>query len=1608
MRHIICHCSVTSCALVLRRLPQQSGLDLVPPLPSLLCCCTTFHVHHTARIKWDSEASVDPCTQLYYLPTRPVRFGVVECPANFDRYRLRLSTDLLHTTIMSETYSPAPTPPESPVHGPSTPPGLTPPSEVDELSLLDPSSTPTTPDASSSNGVLLPFPTSSDAAFAFSEMDTEGHPHEPLPSELAAAAEDITVAPDGSFVETSSGALARELKRRYDNAHGVSPTVRSPYTITALINQHGRQMYRIGRRDKKTPPGASALEAEERVTSTVISPASDHGHGRARSPRRSRISVSMFNKTGLGAAAGGSGAVRSGANGGAGLALPGQSSGSTGTRKLRKTRSSSELVTSEGSSRPNGRGHSQSVTSADYHPASMTDSMISSASHGGAADAFAGIMGWGTPALGTATGSTSSFSNSTSNISSPPASSSISSPSGHKNPFGGTIHFESPVRKVQFELLPMPRHLREMQSFESGLTAKQTDHTDGLIPEGLLPREAFDTDPQRPPSAMRVRDSMSSEAAEAPAPAPAAPSGPQPETLLLSRYQGDIFTVLQTYRGLPLLDRLGPGEETTVIKLSSSDNNAAPKDDPRFVIWGEPVSERERDADERSLSGVTDGSSSSSRPRRNTKVGKGKTPDLPGVKLDDSSAVVKVLVAATIERWIAQLTSDLKYDELLNFFLTYRTYISAVDLCHLLICRFHWALQTSSSPQDEFVRRVVRVRTFVAFRYWITNFFALDFLPDRELRVSMATWLNTLWRDPILQKLPDGLALIRKLRKVVRDHKTIYTRAPASQEGTTSANTPSSAASDSSHVLGESFAAATRNAAVVEDDADIDLDFVADENNMPYTPPDFIADTRNSIVPISSLTVMQRTDPLGGDAPVVGNAALPMHHNVLSRAFVKTMGQLGRWKRVLNQRSTGVVRTPLGACADPNAIDLELTVGRDMLSVNGGFEQYLKMKGNGAAHVRSTPLMAAPHEATKLFVSPPPPIDMPEPAIDQPEPEAEPEPEPSAESAMTESAETKSAETEPAPVDEPRPESLAESVYSFRSSSTDSFGAPVSSTRALFPGGAQSQFQFDIVSIDDLDLSDNSSDGPAAPPGLRQPLRRLPRQFEFAARHRSDTVSSMGLHSTAHSSIASSNSAAAEPINGGAIHQWQMNALVQSLSDDEEEGDVEAALNRLEGQINPTKQQEKLSKVDGWMRTMRDRFLNGDYDENLQRQFSDDEEEEVVEEEANAVDDGEDDVDQNLGESDLAIEEMATPVISAPPMSPPKVADEARPVPEEAVPLEILQSRVPPRASMSKFVTVPGENGSRFHRSFILAHRAVQTAEHFAMIDKQLFVNVRIEEIMEDWMAYDDSVEVLDWAQYLKEKAAGSGLAAVRARFNLMTSFVASEIVLSPPSARPAVAAKFIRIAWRSYRIGSYNTLVAIIAGLRSSWVTQALRNWKSVGRWELRVLNDLREFVTHSNDFKYIRQAIAETKTQDAVVDVDQAAARRKSISTGEAKPQSCVPFIGVYLSQLYRHHKLPDLIDPTAPSEPVGIDPVTANFDPPAHPEVFSALAPLPDSIHLEPLINVQKQRLIAGVIKSLVAVQGVAGKVQFPVEKRMYQKCLKLRALDADTMRRALGSF
>ncbi|KAG6844232.1 hypothetical protein H0H87_008645 [Tephrocybe sp. NHM501043] len=1543
-----------------------------------------------------------------------------------------------------------------------------------------------------SDTLMLPVPSlltnPSQSSFMLSEVIQDG---DALLPELACA--EISVAPDKTFVETPSGPAARELKKHWDQQLGVGKDVRSPYAITAFVNQHGKQMFRVGPRELSAP-AANAAEIEERIAQTTPTPSEPSTSPRAK--RRSRMSMhnlpSIFNKN-------------------SSITKVNPTPAPAPPRKLRKTRSIPDMGSTSNDADATttsitGRLHSRSVTGADVSPFSTV------VRNPNTVDLFWEVMDWHPPPSTAVSISTNSL---TSDDQSPHEThDQFKSTTIIAHPFGHGVSYDMPSRKNHntIELLPLPRHLREVQSFESGLTARQVPvdpPAKRAGRESSLATETYldDSDSSRPPSALRLfppsssepHDMTSTSSTPQVAPSPAPESEPVLEVVteptLLSRYSIepedshseklnlDVFDILQTFRGLPLLDKLSPDSElTTVIKLSlSADESAAPRDDPRFVIWGEIQLDRDPDDMSIEYESVTDLSvySSSLSKRRASKA---KAVEIPSSQVP--SETQKVLIAATIERWIAQLTSDLNYDELLDFFLTYRTYVSSVDLCHLLIARFHWALQISSSLRDERVRRIVRVRTFVAIRYWLLTFFTVDFIPNRELRLLVASWLNSLVRDPILRKHVDSLGIVRKLMKVAKECKQAHTRLPA-RSSSKPRNSMSS--KPQNHVLGAKFAAATRKASGDDDDSDVDLDFLPDVGAGLIDPINDIANahlnvigttmsgTRTASIPYSSFSILQRTDHAAGpsapaDLSYIQQApvTLPTHRSAVSRVIVKTIGRLGRWKRTLRSAPSAPLQTEMSASADVSAFDLDLN----------GVERHLVAAGSSDTSTKTVEVPVPLSPVPPRLPTPPALAGLDDASHATPSSEqsvlAATEPvvlhptvEPPAEYSDAESASLLSTDlSAPTLISDditagPSTSSVDADQVSIRSStSTDSFGAPL--TAPTFPPLARPQWQFDVISIDDL--SDTSSDhneaGPSAPPGLRRPPKKLPtrreREFEFVRR---DTVSSMGFNSRDSAASGSSDQNSNEnedkgPILGGGVAQWQLNALIDSLSDDEEKGDVEDALKRLEGQINPMKQQEKASKVDGWVRTIRERLAAGDYSDE-QPPFSDDSDEEDCGDSHNLSSDSFDQDSASVQHDgtpvslpsgdEEALEFAHTPIPTQtahvvpdlPGLTSPARPSDAKPSVEAAVPFEIIQGRLPSRPSTSssnrapvpvQFVSTPTVS---YHRSFILERRAADIAQHFAMIDRELFMGVKFEElVLDDWMSCKE-VDVLDWTQFLKDRARWkvehrypdktSALGAVRARFNLMANFTISEVVMTHPNERPLVVSKLIRIAWKAYRMCNFSTLVAIITGLGSDWVAKAMKRvgWSRVGFWENRMFRDLKVFASSADDFKYIRQIV--TSIVDAKsLDVNSHTASVASgggtdTQSGKGKaperppmPSACIPFIGVYLSQLQRLSRLPDLIDPTAPDEAVGVNPHTSNFDTLAHPEVFSALTPLPSFMHLEPLINVHKQRRIAGVIKALVAGQHLASRVQFEVDKKMFQKCLKVRAVNADTLQNILSVY
>ncbi|KAI0073189.1 ras GEF [Panus rudis PR-1116 ss-1] len=1530
-----------------------------------------------------------------------------------------------------------------------------------------------------------------------------------LPPEIASA--DISVCANGAFLETSSGAAAREVKRVLDEHIGVEKGRRSPYIITAVINQFGKQMFRIGNPDITKPKtGTDDHDLPPAGAAGLTSAGHSRSYHLPHSSRRPRMSVHSFLPP----------TVRK--NGSTSSQQPppfspqhhhnhsqhhstvhktfiDDVSRSPPARKLRKTRSIPNNIsgaTTGGDhnapnsavpskpSTPTGRPHAHSVSSADAYRSPFPPPTQPPVPKAPVPDIFSQVLNReSVPPSPYGSHSSKAASKAPYNLANE------STPDVIVNPFGPGVSFDSPTWRSSPSYLTSPPVLREMQSFESGLTARADPPLRGSRLGKLRTRQSTDTLPSSEPVS------------------PAIPSPSQPETpttykaaseesLFPLRYPTELFDVLQNSRGLPALDKLDAAVSSSqekTIKLSlKADETAAPRDDPRFVIWGEVEVDGD-ELDEQSLSrgSFTDFSSGHHSGVSRRKSGKRHTiavPDTPLLRVPSGEGPKKVLVAATIERWIAQLTSELNYDELLIFFLTYRTYVSAVDLGHLLICRFHWALGQPTSAHDEMVKRIVRVRTFIAIRYWLLTFFSVDFVPNRDLRLLFADWLNTLKKDPILNRHRDAVAIVQKLRKVAWDCKEAHTRKgkPSGRHSTDRDKQRQYVLPSLGDLSNGHFAKSLRKAVSPEEydpDDDIDLDFdglgAQDAQDFRLAAQSMAKNPNTSVdlamlrQPLHFAYLQNNVTAKAVDMSPVVPVPVPLSvpHSTVSRVLVHAMGTLGRWKRVLNSRSP--VRAPVkgttnatDANVDVSAFDIEANDLGDMLHVHGGVEQYLKMVETQVAQARALledqverPSTSPPSISTSLDSSSSTKIssvrstvqvDDETKHIDDLEP-------------LTEKTEESASVRSPTLAATPSASNadIPDLSHDTSFSQSDSLASDMSTTDRW---DVPPHWQPDVVSIDDLDLSDLSSDENAdlrQPAGLRKPQRRLPNRRDFEFLRRSiDSVSSMGIQTRDSVTSTESVSVVSSGGNGelgGAIQQWQMNALIDSLSDEEEDGDVEAALRRLEGQINQDKQRLKQSKVDGWVQSIRERLAQGQFGE----RDKDSSEEEDYGEVRNTSDrpGSPSSVSRVSSSHPSRRSSIADPPVppgledvnAESPQSPPTqqiplcaASPEAKPAVEDAVPTEILQSRVPSRPGTSagpssnrqatglSLTANPSKIFSdkhNWHRSFVLEFSSETLMQHFSMIDRELFLALKFEELVSrDWVASGDHANILDWSEFLRERARlraegrsgwkTSAVTLVRGRFNLVANFVTSEIVLTHPSQRAALFAKFVRLAWKAYSMMNFNMLVAILAGLNSDWVAKAMKKFPRLGM-ETRMFNDLNRWITPEGHFKHIRHSVdnlAKAKPlnggQDpSTVSMDGQSSTGRGRATSDTKPpppSACIPFLGIYLSYLFKYNTLPDLIDPTAPNEPVTVNPSTNTFEAPAHPEVFSTLAPLPPSVQLEPLINVHKQRLIADVVKSLTAGQHLASRVQYPIDKKLYQRCLKLRGLDSETLERALSLY
>jgi hypothetical protein len=116
----------------------------------------------------------------------------------------------------------------------------------------------------------------------------------------------------------------------------------------------------------------------------------------------------------------------------------------------------------------------------------------------------------------------------------------------------------------------------------------------------------------------------------------------------------------------------------------------------------------------------------------------------------------------------------------------------------------------------------------------------------------------------------------------------------------------------------------------------------------------------------------------------------------------------------------------------------------------------------------------------------------------------------------------------------------------------------------------------------------------------------------------------------------------------------------------------------------------------------------------------------------------------------------------------------------------------------------------------------------------------------------------------------------------------------------------------KCYDLKSFSTLVAIVAGLRSEWVSRAMkRGWERVNVYNLRMLKDLTSFTDPADEFVHIRKAVSHLTDPKLATGASEEAASVRSSTRGrltDGKPPTGVPFLGVSSLSISISFSLPE----------------------------------------------------------------------------------------------------
>ena len=252
---------------------------------------------------------------------------------------------------------------------------------------------------------------------------------------------------------------------------------------------------------------------------------------------------------------------------------------------------------------------------------------------------------------------------------------------------------------------------------------------------------------------------------------------------------------------------------------------------------------------------------------------------------------------------------------------------------------------------------------------------------------------------------------------------------------------------------------------------------------------------------------------------------------------------------------------------------------------------------------------------------------------------------------------------------------------------------------------------------------------------------------------------------------------------------------------------------------------------------------------------------------------------------------------------------------------------------------------TRRHIPFILSFESSVLAEQFTIVEKDAVNEINWQDLI-DMRWHHTSPSTQNWVDFLRTQDP-TGIELVTARFNIMVKWALSEIVLTQSLEERAMCImKYIHIAQHARKLHNYATMFQFTIALTSIDCSRLTKTWDLIPPAEKKTLSDLETLVTPIRNFHNLRQEMETGNSDDG-----------------------CIPVVAMYIHDLTYNSQKPSQIASTRNGQP---------------------------------LVNFERYRTTAGIVKSLLRLIDASAKYQFKPVEGAIERCLWMASLSDEMIR------